>query len=455
LTKTLLLVLPLVASTAALSGCSSPSAGSRLQDAGMDVSPPRRDAHPIDYYCAADAMGGGVCPINFCGTLETAAALALNPPGYGESGADSICNSGRVCVVGAPVAAGNAFQLTCVAPISGALPYGAPCSTGATASATGTRCADDSLCIASPDFPGLPFCSTMCRNDADCPASSSCLEYPTANAPDGSPAHVGLCTPSSKIAATPCARESACPAGQGCVSYGARTSLTVCEATGGTKTVGQACTGNADCLSGACFDREFRVNGGTNRTYCSSVCAVNSDCGPDQTCTRLVQNDNGTPSDPTDDVVTGECQTLFTPAGASGCALDSDCVAMANGSDSCDVTHGLCYDKAAVPGSACTLDAGCMLGGVCSSGARFPGGYCQTYGCAPNPTGSTPAVDLCPGAGSVCVQRGAPDAPLYACYDGCQLGSDAGALMCLRAGFSCSAPLAGQPANICLGQTGT
>jgi len=449
--KTNLLVVLLVASTAALFGCSSPAAGSRPHDAGMDVSPPKKDAQPIDYYCAADAMGGGVCPINFCGTLQTTASLPSNA--YGTSGADSICNSGRVCIVGAPVPAGNAFQLTCVAPVSGALAFGAPCST----SAAGMRCADDSLCIASPAFPDSPFCSTMCRNDADCPTSSSCLEYQTVTAPDGSTAKVGYCTPSSKIGATACTHESTCPTGQGCVPFGNRTSLTVCKATGGTKAVGQACTGNADCLSGACFDRQFRLASGSNKTFCSSVCAVNSDCGPDQMCTRLVQNNNGTPSDPTDDVVAGECQTLFV--GVSGCGLDADCLALANGSDTCDATHGLCYNKAAVPGSPCTMDTGCMLGGICSGGTRFPGGYCQTFGCAPNPTSSTPAVDLCAGTGSACVQRGAPDSPLYACYDGCQIGgqvgSDAGALMCLRAGFICSSPSAGQPASICLGQTGT
>ncbi len=98
-----------------------------------------------------------------------------------------------------------------------------------------------------------------------------------------------------------------------------------------------------------------------------------------------------------------------------------------------------------------------MLGGVCSTGARFPGGYCQTYGCAPSPNASTAAVDLCPGAGSVCVQRGAPDAPLHACYDGCAVGSDASAEMCLRAstGYSCASSGDGVPQNICLGQTGT
>jgi hypothetical protein len=445
----------MTAVAAAFAACSSPATGIRPHDGGMDAPAPKIDAPAKDYYCPADAMGGGNCPINFCGTLATAGGLAANTPGYAQSGSDALCNGGRVCVVGQPVPAGNAFELTCVAPTSGALSFGAPCSPDP---AKGMRCANDSLCIASADFPTQPFCATMCRNDADCPASSSCVEYATAPAPDATVAHVGMCTPASKIASTACARESACPAGQGCVAAGTRTSLTVCKATGGTLAVGAACTSAAQCLSGTCYDREFKTPGVNNKTLCSSVCSRNSDCGADQVCARLVQNNNGTPNDPTDDVVGGVCQSLFTPIGVSGCALDSDCVALANGSDTCDVTHGLCYNKSAVPGSACTSEAGCMIGGVCSMDAHlFPGGYCQLYGCAPNPTGATPAVDLCPGAGSVCTQRGGPDAPLYACYDGCQLGADAAAQMCLRAsaGYFCMSPVSGQPASICLGQSGT
>jgi hypothetical protein len=445
--------LPLLAVAAALAACSSPATGIRPHDGGMDVPVQKIDAPAKDYYCPADAMGGGNCPINFCGKLATAGALAASPNAYGQSGTDALCNGGRVCVVGDPVPAGDAFQLTCVAPTPGALAFGAACNPAA-----GMHCANDSLCIASADFPTERFCATMCRTDADCPSSSSCLEYETAKAPDNTVAHVGMCTPSSKINATSCTHESSCPAGQGCVAAGDRTSLTVCKATGGTLAVGSACTKAADCLSGACYDREFKVPGGTNKTFCSAVCTVNSDCGADQVCARIVQNNNGTAGDPTDDVVGGVCQSLFTPIGVTGCGLDSDCVARADGSDTCDLTHGLCYNKSAVPGSACTSAAGCMLGGVCSMDPHlFPGGYCQLYGCAPNPTGSTPPRDLCPGAGSVCLQRGGPDAPLYACYDGCQLGADAAAQMCLRAsaGYFCVAPSSGKPANICLGQGGT
>ncbi len=428
-------------------GCSSPAASSRPFDGGADAPAPHMDAHPFDAYCPADAMGGGVCPINFCGTLLTQAALPSNA--YAQSGADSICNSGRVCVVGSAVAAGNAFQLTCVAP-TGTLSFGAACSSDAGAGTAG--CANDSLCIASPDFPTQPFCSTMCRTDADCPASSSCLEYATAPAPNGSTAKVGMCTPASKIAGTPCVRESDCAANQGCVAYGTRTSLYVCRATGGTASVGTACTSPTSCRSGACYDRTFKLPSGSNRAFCTAICGVNSDCGADQVCARLVINDNGTPSDPTDDVVEGQCQSLFTPIPSTGCGLDSDCVALNNGSDACDPTHGLCYSREAVPGSACTADTGCQLGGVCSMGTRFPGGYCQTYGCSTAPKSS---ADACAGTWSDCVQSGAPDSPLYACYAGCNLGSDAGGSVCARAAYVCAPPVSGQPANICLGETGT
>jgi hypothetical protein len=416
-------------------------------DAGVEHP---RDAHMFDAYCPADAMGGGVCPINFCGQLQTIASTPSSS--YAQSGADVLCNSGRVCVVGQPVPAGDAFQLDCVLPAAGALAYGSACSPNP---ADGQRCADDSLCITSADFPAQPFCSTMCRTDADCQSGSRCIEHTTAAAPNGSPARVGMCTPPAKIAATACKRESDCAAGQGCMPAGGRTGLYTCQTAAGTKSVGQACGAASECRSGACFDRQFSLPGGGTRTYCSSTCSVNSDCGPDQTCTRLVQNNNGTPSDPTDDVVVGICQTLFIPRGAAGCDPASCAVTVAGGVATCDLTHGLCYNSAALPGSACSTDADCALGGVCATGSRFPRGYCQTFGCSP--TAAAGSVDSCAGTGSVCTQRGGPDAPINACYDGCAFGSDAGGATCLRAteGYFCDAPVPGAAAQICLGQIGT
>jgi len=410
----------------------------------MDLAMDKPHVTPVDAYCAADAMGGGVCPINFCGQLLSTVAVPSN--GYAQSGADILCNPGRVCVVGPVLAAGNGFQLSCETPTtSTSLPFGASCS------AT-LRCANDSLCIASPDFSSQPFCSSLCRNDADCPNDARCLEYP-APLPNGTHAEVGMCTPASKIAATACARESDCAATEGCVAGGARTSLTVCKPTAGTKSVGQACTGPTDCRSGTCYDRLFQLKGLQNRTYCSAVCGVNSDCGADQVCARLVLNNNGTTADPTDDVVVGACQTLFVPIGVSGCGLDSDCVGLPapNQSDACDAVHGLCYRREAVPGSSCTKDTDCSLGGVCSTGTRFPGGYCQTTGCDPQ---ATSGVDFCVGSASVCSSRGGPDAPLNACYEGC---SSAVTNTCSRAaaGYDCEPIVGGGPPSLCLEQGGT
>jgi hypothetical protein len=417
----------------------------------MDLPMDTPHVTPVDAYCAADAMGGGLCPINFCGQLLSVASIP--PNGYAQSGADKLCNGGRVCVVGPVLSAGDGFQLSCEAPVTSApLAFGAACSTDP---AQSLRCANDSLCIASTD-PGQPqpFCSTLCRNDADCPVDAFCLEYPTANLPNGSHALVGMCTPSSKIAGTACSRESDCAANEGCVGDGDRTSLTVCKQTVGTTSVGEPCSGASDCRSGTCYDRAFQLKGTQNRTYCSAVCGVNSDCGPDQVCARLVLNDNGTVSDPTDDVVVGECQTLFVPIGATGCGIDMDCVSLQNGSDTCDAVHGLCYRKAALPGSACTADTGCQLGGVCSTGTRFPGGYCQTYGCDP---AATSGANACAGSASVCASRGGPDAPLNACYEGCG-GGDAGTRnTCSRAaaGYDCEPISSVGPPALCLEQVGT
>jgi hypothetical protein len=140
----------------------------------------------------------------------------------------------------APVTAGDAFQLDCVAPTAGALPFGSACSA---VPADGKRCADDSLCITSADAPGSPFCSAMCRNDADCPSDASgqarCVEHQTAALPNGSYAKVGLCTPMSKIAGTACVRERDCAATEGCLGYGARTALRICRASAGTKAMSQ------------------------------------------------------------------------------------------------------------------------------------------------------------------------------------------------------------------------
>jgi len=428
-----LLLLPV-----ALAGCRSDVAGGKQNpdgavDKGMDA--PRPDA-----ICPADAAGGGECPLNFCGQLK----VGLMSNQYPQSGADSLCGT-RVCIVGPELATGDGFQLSCVAPTTGALTFGTACSPDP---GQGMRCAADSLCIEAAGFAGSPFCSQLCRNDADCPSMARCLEVQTPALTDGRRPLIGMCTPETKIAGTICQREAMCPPGQGCVLYGARTSLKICRA-GGAKSLGTACTAASECRSGECYDRDFLVSAGTganaNRAYCSGACQVNSDCGPDQSCARLVVGNNGTVDDPLDDLVVGYCKTMFVAHLSMACATDAGCVALNNGSDTCDVTHGLCYRKAAVPGSACTGDTGCPVDGTCTMGPRFEGGYCQTFGCD---QAATSGVNACPGTNSICTQRGGPDEPISGCYEKCTLGGSA----CSRAsmGYMCQTVTLAAPPNVCL-----
>jgi hypothetical protein len=429
-----LLVLPV-----ALTGCRSDVAGGKPgQDAGGVDRPP--DVPRPDAICPADAAGGGECPLNFCNQAK----VGLSSNQFPQSGADSLCG-GRTCTVGPELATGDGFQLVCVNPMAAALAFGTACSPDP---AMGMRCADDSLCITSPDFPADPFCSRMCRNDADCPTNAYCVEHQAPALTDGRHPIIGMCTPKSKIAGTPCLREAMCQPGQGCVLYGARSSLKICH-TGGTKSVGTACTAAAECRSGECYDRDFHVSGGQNRAFCSSACQVNSDCGPDQGCVRLVVGNNGTGDDPLDDLVVGYCRTLFVPLAATACTSDAGCVARQDGSDTCDTTHGLCYRKAAVPGSACTRETDCPVGADCSVGPRFEGGYCQTWGCDP---AATSGVDACPGTTSTCAQRGGPDEPISACYEGCVAG---GACSRASVGYTCESVAPSVPPSVCLVSSGT
>ena len=423
----------------ALAGCRSDVPGGKINpDAGPDKADklPRPDA-----ICPMDAAGGGECPINFCGQAK----VGLPSSEFPESGADPQCGL-RICKVGPELSTGDGFQLVCVDPLATGLAFGVTCSPDP---AQGLRCADDTLCITAPDFPVSPFCSTMCRNDADCPAKARCLEHPTPVAlKDTRQPVIGMCVPETKIAGTVCLREATCPPDQGCVLYGARTSLRVCRA-GGPKSLGTACAGASECRSGACYDRDFHVYGG-QRAYCAGPCNVNSDCGPDQGCVRLAVGDNHTGSYPLDDLVVGYCRTLFSPLAATGCGTDAECVGLLNGSDGCDVAHGVCYRKAAVPGSPCASEMDCPVGGFCSTGPRFTGGYCQTFGCDP---AATSGVNACPGTNSACAQRGGPDEPISGCYEKCVPGGSA----CSRAslGYACESATPSAPPGICLVGSGT
>jgi hypothetical protein len=418
-------------------GCGSGGHAASVPDAAVDAGMEAAVEAPGDA-CSADGPGGGgQCPINVCGEVRSVASLSLGQ--VASTGADALCTPPYACVPAGPSPAGNTVDLRCVSPRAGAAAFGEACVTDG----AGARCRDDSLCIEAPTAPGAPFCTTLCRADTDCPANAYCLEYPSAT-PDGSHANLGMCTPATKIGATPCAREADCQANEGCVPYGARADLFVCKAASGTKSLGTACASSAECRSGECLDHDGHFAGTQNRAFCAGVCGKNSDCGPDQRCVRLVLSNNGTPDDPTDDVVSGYCRTLYVALASQGCAADADCVARADGSDTCQKTYGACYKSSAPTGAPCAGDGACDLGATCVTGPRFPGGYCQTTGCAP---GAASGVDACPGPTAVCSQR-ASDQPIRACYEGCAQASD-----CSRfgAGYDCELPEPGAATMICIG----
>jgi hypothetical protein len=241
---------------------------------------------------------------------------------------------------------------------------------------------------------------------------------------------------------TVCTTEAACPAQQGCILAGDRTLLRTCQP-GGTKAIGDGCTAPAQCRSGECFDRDFRVGSTGTRAFCSGPCARNGDCGADQRCVVKILGNNGTISDPFDDVAVGYCRSLFASPIAAACQNDTACIGAGQGADTCHPTYGVCYKAAAVIGGPCAHDDGCGLGAQCSTGPTFAGGTCVLEGCAPTGAAGT---DVCPGAQSTCSQR-APDEPLFRCYEGC---ATAGGCSRQSDGYFCAPAKDGQPISICL-----
>jgi hypothetical protein len=400
---------------AACPGCHNGAAGGRAGDSGVDNAPEVVvKLPPPDASCPADAAGGGACPINFCGAPKVVSALALGE--LAQLGADALCTPGDVCVPDVATASGDALLLRCVEPFTPSIQFGAACTKG---TGVTNRCKNDALCIEAPGAPGQPFCSALCRADADCPTDAYCFEYKSATLPKGSYVNLGFCTPKAKIAGAICAREADCAADAGCVSAGMRTNLLTCQKVGGTKSMGAGCATGAECRSGQCSDRAFHAN--ANRSSCSGPCGKSSDCGADQRCALVVLGNNGTPADPRDDLVAGLCQSLFVPIADDGCKADTACTGVAHGGTTCATKYGLCYTAGAPTGAPCAADAECELGAVCTTNQAYPGGYCQTVGCAPGAAAGS--ADSCPGAHPTCAQRGS-DRPLHACYEGCTRSTD-------------------------------
>ena len=358
--------------------------------------------------------GVGVCLGRFCGQVPGGAGLTTGQ--VAQQGSDKLCPTGEVCaptvVVGAT---GDTSYLSCVPPRADAVAFGQRCSVDPAAH---MRCTDDALCVSVAG--GLPFCSTLCRTDADCPTGNVCLDgVGNVALPDGAVAHISMCAPPAAAAGTPCQGEKDCLPTQACLPASSRSTLLTCQSAVGTKSVGDACADPAECRSGECVDRDLHNPTGLNRTYCGAFCTKNSACGAGQICLSVVRNNNGTTQDPTDDVSLGYCTTLDAPAKTGACNTDLNCTApLAQdemGGDTCDPVHLTCYKSTAHIGDACTHRAQCPLGAYCRiNDPVFPGGACLMQGCDP---AAVSGPDLCP-PGSVCAQRPA-DRPLNACYQAC------------------------------------
>jgi len=358
-----------------------------------------------------------------------------------QLGADVICPPGEVCGVAEAVGVtGDAWLLTCRPPLPGALTPGAICSAVASDQ---KRCASDLAC-------GLGSsgarCGLLCRSDGDCPSGSLCVEDVTGPAlPNGKAPVLAMCRPRASYPGQTCTREADCAAGQGCHLVSSRSSVAVCQASPGAAPVGAACKADADCRSGSCIDRTLLGPNGGNQTFCTSFCTKNSDCGAAQICLQSVRSNNGTPQDPTDDVLVGQCIPMTAPPNKGGCQADGDCALQLQtderGGDTCDPVRHTCYKKAAKVGDACRYRAECPLDGTCiNNDGRFRNGICARYGCQ---TASTATADLCP-PGTACIHR-LVDAPVSACFPACLTLDD-----CARKaeGYICDTP-EGNDVKIC------
>ena len=100
-------------------GCRDSTAGSGggSLDGGQDRAAAADLGTIVDADCPTDGPGGGVCPVNFCGYLTSAAAPVASARAQG--GADSVCNRGRICLATVVVASGTALQLSCLPPRAG------------------------------------------------------------------------------------------------------------------------------------------------------------------------------------------------------------------------------------------------------------------------------------------------------------------------------------------------
>lgn len=297
--------------------------------------------------------------------------------------------------------------------------------------ASGTGCADGSVCIPAGGGGGGGACVEACTIDSDCRDSYSC--GPSSDYPDRL-----FCQPG-------CRTDADCSGGRVC-----NPTLGTCDVAFDSTEYGQPCsTVSGACRGGTCMT-EFESG------FPGSYCAY-SGCDP-----SAADAGDGCPGDGVCSVIGGE------PTCLDGCTNDSDCrtpdyaclpvdaaqpdrgsactpsctsdAACANDGTmgaplfSCNPGTGLCRDpfEAARLGEPCVSVDDCP-GGSCLTEASdgYPSGTCAAIGCRLSGTGPEQA---CPAAG-VCVDDGAGDAELGACLVACVTSASGSC----RPGYACVA----------------
>lgn len=232
--------------------------------------------------CTTDSM---CSPTQRCNT--TSGACEPRPASGGPLGA--ACGASEECSTGLCFAGTCSQSCDWLHPGS-ACPSGYYCSGPATGS-----CGASGVCLAGG--PGAGTEGDACSAATDCASlycasgrcSTPCIPGGAAGCPDGSACQVGAvagcgscqrsgalgdpCAVNEDCTSSICAsldedgfctqfcEGSSCPSGFHCVGVTAR--LAVCQPDSGT--LGAACTGNADCLSGICADEG-------EQTYCTRLC---------------------------------------------------------------------------------------------------------------------------------------------------------------------------------------
>jgi hypothetical protein len=245
---------------------------------------------------------------------------------------DADCGGGEVCILGGT--SGGAIAPYCGA----ALGHG---RAGQACNAQGEFCdngCNNGMCLNGG------VCSSLCRDDRDCPASWSCIPQP---GEDGGPAY-GLC-----LDVVTCESDvDECPDGQVCVPTRHPVEnrvLRLCVDSAGRGQVGDACDDPDTCAGALC------VSG-----RCSKLCDGDADCAG-YACVPMRLS--GLPAD------TNACDVAPHACGhAADCTAAQACAFVLDG----DVSSTQC-----VPADGAPAGARCAGDGDCRSALCLPAGVCS------------------------------------------------------------------------------